>query len=218
MGRTQRTSRPDPGRHHPGDRSTRRHPRGPGSRPGPAHHHHRPPTHPPGMRHRLSTPDARLVVVGLPRCGIVCLRSSVSMSFVLGAGPSGACGRSTLTPPRCGRDGSGAGRPESGQAARGWPIAWLRLAVCTARRSTPRGSGSARALQANGSRGRGARRGGCGGRRCAGRRTLVPTRIVGGNRTPTAAPHLAGIGGRPAGRRRRIRLLPERRVTGAFPA
>ena len=28
----------------------------------------------------------------------------------------GACGRSTLTPPRCGRDGSYRGRPESGQA------------------------------------------------------------------------------------------------------
>src|SRR5450755_3534240 len=28
-----------------------------------------------------------LLVVGLPRCGIICLRSSVSMSFVLAAGP-----------------------------------------------------------------------------------------------------------------------------------
>ena len=40
----------------------------------------------------------------------------------------GACGRSTLTPPRCGRDGSGRGRPESGLGRR-----VVRLVRCSGR-------------------------------------------------------------------------------------
>ena len=44
------------------------------------------------MRHRLSTPGVRLVV-GLPRCVIVCPRSSVPLSFVLGAGQGTRAGR-----------------------------------------------------------------------------------------------------------------------------
>jgi hypothetical protein len=75
------------------------------------------------------------LVVGLPRCGIVCLRSSVSMSFVLGTGPLARVGglralhidASSL---RQGwqlsrKAGVWSGRSRQGQAL-------LRLAVCTA--------------------------------------------------------------------------------------
>jgi len=71
------------------------------------------------MRHRLSLPLAgdwwlSFLAAGLSAFVRRCqCRSSSAPARCRGPG---ACGRSTLTPPRCGRDGSYRGRPESSQA------------------------------------------------------------------------------------------------------